>query len=66
MQIRFGYELVYRCPQSTPMILTLHVHYTRVSDLVRPDQLRTNPSQCIVTVLAIGAAVSSRLLGVFA
>ncbi len=44
MQIRFGYELVYQCPQATPMILTLHVHYTRTSDLVRPDQLRTDPS----------------------
>ena len=30
MQIRVGYEMVYRCPQPTPMILTLNVHYTRV------------------------------------
>ena len=39
MQIRFGYELIYHCPQPTPMILTLNVHFTRVSDLVIPDHL---------------------------
>lgn len=44
MQIRVGYELHYECPQPTPMILTLHVHYTRVSDMVLPDHIVTNPS----------------------
>lgn len=44
MQIRFGYELVYTCPQRTPMILTLNVHYSRVSDLVVPDHLVTQPA----------------------
>jgi len=44
MEIRLGYELIYDCPQPTPMILTLNVHYTRVSDLVVPDHLRTDPS----------------------
>jgi transglutaminase-like putative cysteine protease len=44
IQIRFGYELRYRCPQPTPMILTLHVHYTRVGDLLRPDNMHTDPS----------------------
>lgn len=43
MQIRLGYEMVYQCPQPTPMILTVHVHYTRTSDLIRPDHLRTTP-----------------------
>jgi transglutaminase-like putative cysteine protease len=43
VQIRFGYELVYGCPQPTPMILTLHVHYTRVSDLIRRDDMHTTP-----------------------
>jgi len=28
MQIRVGYELVYDCPQPTPMLLTLSFHYT--------------------------------------
>jgi transglutaminase-like putative cysteine protease len=44
MQIRVGYELTYQCPQPTPMILALNVHFTRVSDLVAPDHIRTNPS----------------------
>ncbi len=44
VQIRAGYELVYDCPQPTPMILTLHIHSTRVSDIVVPDHLITRPS----------------------
>jgi transglutaminase-like putative cysteine protease len=44
MYIRVGYELVYRCPQPTPMILVLNIHYSRVSDLVRPDHLLVQPS----------------------
>ena len=48
MQIRVGYELVYDCPQPTPMILTLNIHYTRASDLVVPDYLTTNPSVPII------------------
>ena len=44
MQIRVGYELQYDLPQPTPMILTLHVHYTRASDLVRPDHMMTTPA----------------------
>lgn len=44
MQIRVGYELLYDCPQPTPMILTLNIHFTRVSDLVVPDHIITTPS----------------------
>ncbi len=44
MQIRLGYELVYGCPQRTPMILTLNVHYSRVSDLVHPDHIVFHPA----------------------
>src|ERR1700760_3287438 len=44
MLIRLGYELVYDCPQPTPMLLMLNVHYTRVSDLVEPDHLVTSPA----------------------
>ena len=44
MQIRLGYELIYDCPQPTPMILTLNIHFTRVSDIVVPDHLVTSPS----------------------
>lgn len=43
MQIRVGYELIYDCPQPTPMILNLNIHYTRASDVVVPDFMTTNP-----------------------
>ncbi len=43
MKIRVGYELIYDCPQPTPMILTLSVHYSRIADILIPDQLITDP-----------------------
>jgi transglutaminase-like putative cysteine protease len=43
MQIRIGYELIYDCPQPTPMVLMLTVHHTRAADLVVPDRLVTDP-----------------------
>jgi len=43
VQIRLGYELIYRCPQPTPMILNLNIHYTRAADLVRTDNMLTDP-----------------------
>ncbi|MBK8173865.1 MAG: transglutaminase family protein [Rhodospirillales bacterium] len=43
MLIRVGYELIYDCPQPTPMILTLNVHYSRISDMVVPDHLISDP-----------------------
>ena len=43
MKIRIGYDLVYACPQPTPMILTLSVHFTRVADLIKPDHMLTEP-----------------------
>jgi len=44
MQLRVGYELIYECPQPTPMMLMLNIHHTRASDIVIPDYLTTNPS----------------------
>jgi transglutaminase-like putative cysteine protease len=44
MQLRIGYELSYDCPQPTPMILMLNVHFSRVSDMVIPDHLLTDPA----------------------
>ena len=44
MRIRIGYELVYECPQPTPMILTLRVHPSRARDLVVADEIRTDPA----------------------
>jgi transglutaminase-like putative cysteine protease len=44
MLIRVGYELGYRFPQPTPMILALNIHYSRASDLVQPDHMRLTPN----------------------
>ena len=44
MTIQVGYDFIYNFPQATPMILTLNVHYSRASDIVVPDHLRTEPS----------------------
>src|SRR3981081_2967207 len=43
MQIRVGFEMIYDCPQPTPMIFNLNVHFTRVSDLVGRDDLMFDP-----------------------
>ena len=43
MKIRLGFEMAYQCPQPTPMILALSIHYSRAHDLLRPDQLQTDP-----------------------
>lgn len=44
IKIRVGYELVYECPQPTPMLLLLNLHYTRASDILIPDHIVTSPS----------------------
>ena len=44
MQIRVGFEMAFHCLQPTPMLLALSIHYSRASDLVRPDHLVTIPS----------------------
>jgi transglutaminase-like putative cysteine protease len=44
MQIRIGYELIYDCPQPTPMLLMLNVHHSRAADVVGPDLVKTEPA----------------------
>jgi transglutaminase-like putative cysteine protease len=48
IQIRVGFEMVYDCPQPTPMILNLHVHSARVSDLIGRNDLLFSPSIPVV------------------
>ncbi|HTF34168.1 MAG TPA: transglutaminase family protein [Myxococcota bacterium] len=48
MKIRIGYDMVYECPQPTPMILILNVHYSRVADVVVPDHILTDPAVPLV------------------
>jgi transglutaminase-like putative cysteine protease len=43
MQIRVGFEITYQCFQEIPMILLVHVHYSRAQDIVVPDHLITDP-----------------------
>ncbi|HEY0974962.1 MAG TPA: transglutaminase family protein [Solimonas sp.] len=44
MLIRAGYELTYEFPKPTPLIVTLSIHSSRVSDLLRPDHMITEPA----------------------
>jgi transglutaminase-like putative cysteine protease len=44
MRIRVGFEMVYDCPQPTPMVFTVNVHFTRVSDLVGRDDIVVEPT----------------------
>jgi transglutaminase-like putative cysteine protease len=48
MRIRVGYELVYDCPQPTPMVLMLTIHHTRARDIVVPDRMIPDP--CVPTI----------------
>ena len=43
MKIRVGFELIYDCPQPTPMLCILNVHFTRVSDLIGRDDVVVDP-----------------------
>jgi transglutaminase-like putative cysteine protease len=47
MKLQVGYDIVYDCPQSTPMMLMLHTHYSRVDDVLVPDLLVTDPPVAI-------------------
>ena len=49
MQIRVGFELVYECPQPTPMLFNVAVHYTRASDVVTGGDLLVDPPVPITT-----------------
>jgi transglutaminase-like putative cysteine protease len=44
MKIHVGYELIYDCPQPTPMVLMLNIHHTRVADIVEPDRMMAEPA----------------------
>ena len=63
MQFRVGFEMVYQCQQPTPMILQLSIHYSRASDLVRPDHLMTNPSVPVTSYRDLFGNWCSRLVG---
>ncbi len=43
MHLRVGYELIYDCPQPTPMMLMLNIHHSRANDIRQADVLQTTP-----------------------
>jgi transglutaminase-like putative cysteine protease len=44
MLIRVGYELVYNCPQPTPMLLMVNIHPSHQYEIVVPDHLVITPA----------------------
>ena len=43
MKICVGYDICYECPQPTPMLLVLNIHFTRASDVITPDHMVIDP-----------------------
>ena len=43
LTLRVGYDLIYECPQPTPMMLMLHIHHTRAADIIEPDLMQADP-----------------------
>ncbi len=62
--IKVGYELIYDCPQPTPMLLMLNIHYSHANEIVIPDSLVVSPpvvgSRLIAMASATGAIDSRR------
>jgi transglutaminase-like putative cysteine protease len=47
--IKVGYELIYDCPQPTPMLLMLNIHYSHAYEIVTPDFLVVSPVVGVTT-----------------
>ncbi|WGS48520.1 transglutaminase family protein [Paraburkholderia sp. D15] len=43
MKLRVGYELIYECAQTTPMMLMLNTHFSRAQDVLSADLLVVDP-----------------------
>jgi transglutaminase-like putative cysteine protease len=43
MKLRVGYELVYECPQPTPMLLMLNTHFSHAPQIIVADVLAVDP-----------------------
>src|SRR6201996_8588428 len=44
MKIRVGFEMIYDFPQPTPLIAVVGTHFSRASDVLKPDHLTISPS----------------------
>ena len=62
LQLRVGFEMEYHCPQPTPMLLCLSIHYSRANDLVQPDQLMTSPGVAVSAYRDLFGNWCSRIL----
>jgi transglutaminase-like putative cysteine protease len=62
LKIRFGYELMYSCPQPVPMIFMLQAHSSRRQDLLRPDQMITQPRLVTDTYLDLFGNTCTRIV----
>ena len=62
LQLRVGFEMEYDCPQPTPMILVLNVHYSRAADLLYADRLLTLPEVPITAYRDLFGNWCSRLV----
>jgi transglutaminase-like putative cysteine protease len=47
MYIKVGYELTYSCPQPTPMLLMVNIHYSHAYEIMRPDYLVVSPAVAV-------------------
>jgi transglutaminase-like putative cysteine protease len=51
MLIRLGYDIQFDIPYSVPIVALLHVHPSRVHDLLQPDALETEPQLDVRTYI---------------
>jgi hypothetical protein len=47
----FTEDTAFNCPQVTPKILMVNIHYSRASDIVTPDLLATEPGTRVKALL---------------
>ncbi|HWF01106.1 MAG TPA: transglutaminase family protein [Caulobacteraceae bacterium] len=62
MEIRAGYDLIYRFPAPTPILLMLSVRPERQADLITPDLMRLDPSVPVRRYLDSFGNLCTRLL----
>jgi transglutaminase-like putative cysteine protease len=53
MLIRLAYDIQFEIPSTVAMVTLLHIHPSRVSDLLEPDELKTEPA------LEVGSYIDS-------
>ena len=62
MLIRLGYDIRFELPGSVPMVALLNVHPSRVTDLLEPDELQTEPRYRLPAILTVSGIAAPGLL----